>query len=250
VGTRSATRYGLGVASELGTALAEAGISVVSGLALGIDGAAHEGALGGADAERAVAPPVAVVAGSLSDPYPQRHARLWRRVAHAGAVISEAPIGAADLTWRFPQRNRIIAAVSEVVVVVECHTSGGSLHTVAAAVRRSIPVTAVPGSIRSPASAGTNGLLADGCAVIRDVTDVLVALGLRRVGSVRPTEPQSLPLLDPTAAAVLDALGWERCTVEVLLTRTGLAVDACAAALERLAQLGALVGSGGWWERV
>ncbi len=216
VGTRTPTRYGLGVAAQLGADLAAAGVAVVSGLALGIDGAAHEGAAvvwegarspdrcdvsngsqpAGATQDGAPsigpAPPLAVVAGGLDRAYPRRHALLWERVARSGAVLSEAPVGTADLGWRFPQRNRILAALAEVVVVVECHATGGSLHTVQAAVRRGVTVGAVPGSVRSPASAGTNDLLADGCIVVRDTTDVLVALGL-----ARPIAPRRSPVTGP-----------------------------------------------------
>ena len=200
VGTRSATRYGLGVAAQLGAELAGSDVSVVSGLALGIDAAAHEGACGsGADTDGA--PPVAVVAGGLDEPYPARNARLWARVARRGVVLSESPMGVRPDRWRFPQRNRILAALSEVLVVVECHQRGGSLHTVRAADRRGISIGAVPGSVRSPASAGTNDLLADGCFPVRDTADVLVALGLARTRRSRPdtpTPPSPTPPPTPT----------------------------------------------------
>ncbi|MGH9083247.1 MAG: DNA-processing protein DprA, partial [Acidimicrobiales bacterium] len=213
VGTRTATRYGLGLAAQLGSDLAVAGVAVVSGLALGIDGAAHEGAVAAWESGRGkAAPPVAVVAGGLDSPYPRRHGPLWRRVAAAGTVLSEAPVGAADLGWRFPQRNRILAALADVVVVVECHATGGSLHTVRAATRRGIAVGAVPGSVRSPASSGTNDLLADGCFVVRDATDVLVAIGLARAGlagagAARTAPPQiapGAPGIDPPVALPVD----------------------------------------------
>ncbi|MHB8219195.1 MAG: DNA-processing protein DprA [Acidimicrobiales bacterium] len=185
VGTRSATRYGLGVAAHLGADLAAAGIVVLSGMALGIDGAGHEGAMAAwTSARSAAAPPVGVVAGGLDQPYPSSHARLWERVARAGALISESPVGCPTPRWRFPLRNRLLAALADVVVVVECHHRGGSLHTVHAADRRGVPVGAVPGSVRSPASSGTNDLLADGCFVVRDATDVLVAVGLKRAGDL------------------------------------------------------------------
>lgn len=264
VGTRSATRYGLGVAAQLGADLGAAGVVVVSGLALGIDGAAHEGAVAAwrasaADGASGAAAPVGVVAGSVSVPYPRQHAGLWRRVAEAGAVISESPIGVADLAWRFPMRNRIIAALSDVVVVVECHTRGGSLHTVQAATARGVPVGAVPGSVRSPASAGTNGLLADGCFVVRDASDVLVAVGLATVADPRPAElltrgaasrrtsPDDLP--SPTHE-ILAAVGWEPTSLDEILERSGLAMDAVCGALERLRTSGFVHGEGGSWERV
>jgi DNA processing protein len=112
VGTRSPTRYGIGVAAQFGADLAASGVCVVSGLALGIDGAAHEGACSSG------APPVAVVAGGVDDPYPRRHARLWERVAMQGAVFSESPAGVRTERWRFPKRNHLLAALSDVVVVI------------------------------------------------------------------------------------------------------------------------------------
>ena len=137
VGTRNATRYGLGMAAQLGAELAAAGVAVVSGLALGIDGAVHEGAIGAWRAAGGSAgPPVAVVPRALDEPYPRSHRRLWERVASAGAVLTDAPVGTEVPRWRFPHRNRIMAALADVVVVVECHATGGSLHTVRAAVGR------------------------------------------------------------------------------------------------------------------
>lgn len=184
VGTRSATAYGLQTASELARDLASAGVIVVSGLALGIDGAAHTGALRtGRDDP---APPVAVVGTGLDVVYPKGNASLWREVEDHGVVFSEAALGTTPRARVFPARNRIIAALSDVVVVVECQLGGGALYTAEAAARRSIPVCAVPGSVRSPASAGTNGLLVDGCTPVRDVDDVLTAVALSRCGRDNP----------------------------------------------------------------
>ncbi|MHB1849929.1 MAG: DNA-processing protein DprA [Acidimicrobiales bacterium] len=278
VGTRSATRYGLGVAAQLGADLAAAGVVVVSGLALGIDGAAHEGAVaawhaacgealdgasslgdiprGSGRGEGRAAPPVAVVAGSVATPYPRQHARLWRRVANAGAVLSESPIGVADLAWRFPLRNRIIAAISDVVVVVECHVRGGSLHTVQAATARGVTVGAVPGSVRSPASAGTNDLIADGCFVVRDASDVLVAVGIasastgRKSGDHPVSSGVGVDGLPFPTADVARAVGWDPTPLEEILGRTGLGMDAVCGALERLRARRLVHGEGGCWERV
>jgi DNA processing protein len=277
VGTRSATRYGLGVAAQLGADLAAAGVVVVSGLALGIDGAAHEGAVAAWNAacgdgpdgaasleanprapvrrDTRAATPVAVVAGSVSTPYPRQHARLWRRVADAGAVVSESPIGVADLAWRFPLRNRIIAAISDVVVVVECHVRGGSLHTVEAATARGVAVGAVPGSVRSPASAGTNELIADGCFVVRDASDVLAAVGIASAGSGggsgdRITLGVDVDKLPSPTADVARAVGWDPTPLEEILGRTGLGMDVVCEALERLRACGLVHGEGGCWERV
>jgi DNA processing protein len=180
VGTRSATHYGLQVASELAADLASEGVVVVSGLAAGIDGAAHAGVVRGTGPS--AAPPAAVVGTGLDQVYPRCNRELWGEVAASGVVFSESSLGTVARPGVFPARNRIIAALSDVVVVVESHRRGGSLYTAEAAARRSIPVCAVPGSVRSPASTGTNGLLVDGCVPVRDATDVLVAISLARAG--------------------------------------------------------------------
>lgn len=240
VGTRRCTWSGRLVTRDLGRELADAGVCVVSGLALGIDGEAHLGALDG------VAPPVAVVGTGLDVVYPRRHERLWGAVAEAGAVISEYPLGTPAERWRFPARNRIIAALAEVVVVVESSARGGSMHTVDAALERDRVVLAVPGPVRSAASAGTNGLLAAGCPPCRDATDVLVALGL--TPTVGATTSASTPD-DPDAARVLDALGWEPATLDELAERLNTPLGPVAVHLTRLANAGWVVQRSGWWER-
>ncbi|MDP9402689.1 MAG: DNA-protecting protein DprA, partial [Actinomycetota bacterium] len=179
VGTRRCTGYGRDVARDFGTQLSSAGVAVVSGLALGIDGASHEGAV---RAGAAGAPPIAVVGSGLDVVYPRRHASLWAQVADAGVILSEAPLGSRPEPWRFPARNRIIASLCDVLVVVESHRAGGSLHTVRSAEERGVTVMAVPGPVRSPASAGTNRLLSEGCPPACDVDDVLVALALETAG--------------------------------------------------------------------
>ena len=242
VGTRRCTHSGRSTARDLGAGLAEAGVAVVSGLALGIDGAAHEGALSVPGA----AAPIGVVGSGLDVVYPRRHERLWREVGEGGLLLSEAPPGARPERWRFPARNRVLAALADLVVVVESHARGGSQHTVDAALDRDVPVMVVPGSVRSPASSGTNQLLAEGAAPVRDVGDVLVALGL-----ARPTPPSTramaLPSLDETARTVLDALEPDPITPDVVALRTGLAPSAVLAALHRLEVEGMVIPSGGWW---
>jgi DNA processing protein len=193
VGTRSATPYGRQVAADLGRDLAAAGVAVVSGLARGIDGAAHAGALRATEGEGAA--PAAVVGTGLDVIYPSSNAKLWEQVVERGVVFSESPLGTPPRPKVFPARNRIIAALSDVVVVVECHYGGGSLYTVDAAARRGIPVAAVPGSVRSRASDGTNGLLVDGCIPVRDATDVLVAVSLARSGRPAPAPAQQAATL-------------------------------------------------------
>jgi DNA processing protein len=257
VGTRSATPYGASVAAELGRGLAASGVVVVSGLALGIDAAAHAGAL---DAGPGAAAPVAVVGTGLDVVYPKVNRVLWERVVAAGAVLSESPLATPALPRVFPARNRIIAALADVVVVVECHGRGGSFHTVEAAARRAVPVCAVPGSVRSPASRGTNGMLVDGCTPVRDLEDVLTALALARGG--RALEPGRAPRgtrapdvdrrlegLARSARAVWDAVDDTPTTIETVLLRTDLAVATVAVAVADLVRRGLLTEGAGWWSR-
>ena len=242
VGTRRCTRYGRDVAYELGHDLAAAGVRVVSGLALGIDGAAHRGALAAGGA-----PPVAVVGSGLDVIYPPAHRSLWEQVAAGGLLLSEAPLGARPEPWRFPVRNRVIAALAEVVVVVESAEKGGSRHTVEAAMARDRPVMAVPGSVRSPVSAYPNGLLADGCHPVRDALDVLVALGLSSAPSA-PADPRPAP--GPEEGPVLEALEWEPATFDDLCERSGRTPGQVSVALARLQAGGWVVERAGWWERI
>jgi DNA processing protein len=180
VGTRAATHYGRRVASELAGAIAAEGVTVVSGLASGIDAAAHAGALRAAKPDPA--PPAAVVGTGLNVVYPSSNRELWRQVAGRGVVFSESALGTRPHPGVFPARNRIIAALSDVVVVVESHLRGGALYTAEAAARRSIPVCVVPGSVHSRASEGSNALLVEGCIPVRDAEDIMVALSLVRAG--------------------------------------------------------------------
>ncbi len=242
VGTRRCTGSGAGVARELGRELTEAGVTIVSGLALGIDGAAHRGVLDAGGA------PVGVVGCGLDVIYPARHGDLWAQVQSVGLLLSEAPLGVRPSAWRFPARNRIIAGLVDLVVVVESHAKGGSMHTVREADDRGVQVMAVPGSVRSPSAAGTNQLLAEGCAPVRDATDVLVALGLSVATRAAEAERRTKP--DPTARAVLAAFDWEPATLEHLVVRTGLKLPELALALEHLLASGWVESAGGWYERV
>jgi DNA processing protein len=242
VGTRRCTGAGAGFARELGRELTAVGVSVVSGLALGIDGAAHRGVLDAGGA------PVGVVGCGLDVVYPARHRDLWARVADEGLLLSESPLGVRPAGWRFPARNRIIAALAELVVVVESHAAGGSMHTVREAADRGIEVMVVPGSVRSPAAAGTNQLLSEGCAPVRDAADVMVALGLSAVTRGARADTRARP--DETGQAVLAAFDWEPATLEHLAVRTGLGLPTLAAALEALVTQGWVEPVGGWYERV
>lgn len=244
VGTRDCTRYGYDLAFELGRDLSAVGVSVVSGLALGIDGAAHAGAL---DARGA--PPVAVAGTGLDVIYPRRHAALWREVARRGLIWSEYPLGTPAVAWHFPARNRLIAALADVVVVVESHRTGGALLTANEAMLRGRPVMAVPGPVRSPASEGCNHLLAESpAAVVRDATDVLVALQLEP-GS-RRSSVERRPSPSPSDAELLGALGWQPATLDQLVARTGRPLAEVSGGLMRLELDGWVTPRGGWYERM
>lgn len=240
VGTRRCTRYGHDLAYELGAMLADVGVTVVSGLALGIDAAAHTGAL---DANGAA--PVAVVGTGLDRPYPRQNRELWQRVAEVGLVCGEAPLGATPERWRFPARNRIIAGLAEVVVVVESHEAGGSLYTATQALDRGRPVLAVPGPIRSPASLGCNRLLADGCHPLCEIDDVLVALGLSHVAAPSP----AAVVVASEDLVALEAMGWMPVSLDQVVTAVGGRVAEVAASIERLVTAGLVHRRGPWLER-
>lgn len=241
IGTRHPTRSGLATAGVLGQELAEAGIAVVSGLARGIDGAAHRGAL------CAQGPVIAVVGNGPDRPYPQAHRNLWEQVCAEGVLISEWPPGVGPEAFRFPMRNRILAALSEVVVVVESRESGGSLSTVREAAQRGITVMAVPGSVHARASAGTNQLLCDGAPPVTGCDDVLVALGLHSVRrSDASHDPR--PAVDALGMKVLEVCRRRPCTLDDLCRSVGVSIGEVALAVARLERDGWVGESGGWIE--
>lgn len=171
VGARAATSYGEHVAMEIAADLAGSGIPIVSGAAYGIDGAAHRAALAAGGTT------VALLAGGVDRPYPAGHADLIERILASGAVVSEVPCGSAPTKWRFLQRNRIIAALAEVTVVVEAGWRSGSLNTASHALAIGRTVAAVPGPVTSAASAGAHRLLRDGAMCVTNADDVRELLG-------------------------------------------------------------------------
>jgi DNA processing protein len=241
VGTRSASVHGLADARHLGAFLAGCGVTVVSGLAIGIDAAAHVGAL---DAGGGV---VGVVATGLDVVYPRRHVVLFERVRGAGVLLSETGFGVGANRFRFPVRNRIIAALADVVVVVEATLRGGARITAEAALEYGRTVLAVPGSRRNPAAEGCNALLADGAHPLLQPDDVLLALGLtpgaRRGWGAPPgrTTPRG------DGAQVLRACAGEAATVDELTSRTGLAIEAVTLGLLELERHGWIEHRRGWW---
>lgn len=243
IGTRNATGNGLEIAQALGAGLANAGVAVVSGLARGVDGAAHRGAL------EASGRPIAVVGNGPDEPYPRSHRTMWAEVCDRGLLLSEWPPGVGPDAFRFPMRNRILAALCEVLVVVESRERGGSLVTVREALDRSVAVMAVPGSPRSRAAAGTNALIGDGAAPVTCTDDVLVALGLdtrRRGGSA--FDPRPLP--SRAEAEVLELCRTDPRTLDEVVRMLSIPVPEAAMALARLERSGWLAEAGGWFEAV
>jgi DNA processing protein len=198
VGARRATAYGREVAYTLARDCAEAGIVVVSGMALGIDGAAHRGALQGRG------PTIAVLAGDPQTPYPRSHRLLHEQIIANGCVISEMPPGTVAKRWGFVSRNRIIAGLAALTIVVEGSEDSGARHTVAFAEDLGLEVGVVPGPVTSPMSAGPNAALAEGrAAAIRGIEDVQALLGLQP-----GVAPELFDLQAPSAEAeqVLQAI--------------------------------------------
>jgi DNA processing protein len=235
VGSRAASSYGTGVARSLGGALGRAGVTVLSGMAHGIDSAAHVGAL---DAD---APTVAVLPGPPDRPYPASRRALHRRLVATGAAVSELPPGTPVRRWMFPARNRIIAALAAMTVVVEAGERSGSLVTAGFAQQLARPVGAVPGQITRPQAAGSNALLAGGATVVRgpqDVLDALFGVGVRAAADDdRPELTDELALL---LAGLADGHG-----TSTALVRAGYEPEEGLAALASLELAGYVRREGG-----
>lgn len=221
VGTRAPSPYGLEIATRLGRDLGAAGVTVVSGLALGIDAAAHRGCLDGGGR------PLAVLACGADVPYPRRHARLYGEVTAAGLAVAELPPGEPPRRWTFPARNRIMAGIAAMTVVVEAADPSGSLITARVAARIGRSVGAVPGRVNSRVAAGSNGLLHDGARMVRgaqDVLDELFGVGTRELPRAGPElRGGDLSLLDGIEAGLDLSAACERAGVGAGAARAGLA---------------------------
>ncbi|GLU57829.1 DNA processing protein DprA [Paenarthrobacter ureafaciens] len=250
VGSRDSTSYGASVAGDFAHGLAQRGYSVVSGGAYGIDAHAHRGALSGGASDM---PTIAVMAGGVDRFYPAGNEDLLRTVTHQGALIAEVPPGSAPTRYRFLQRNRLIAALASVTVVVEARWRSGALNTAHHAESIGRIVATVPGSIRSANSAGCHRLLRDGGAVcVTDVGEVAELSGRSgewmAADKETPAEPQDgLSLED---LILLDALPLRSASsVDKLATVAGLSPDAVRAGLGRLGLLGLASSERGAWKR-
>ena len=228
VGGRKASEYGLDVARDMGRGLAAAGVTVISGLALGIDAASHRGALAGGGSA------LAVLACGRDVPYPRRHVGLYERIVEEGVVVSELAPGTPPYQWSFPARNRIMAALAHVVVVVEAREASGSLITAEFALSLNRELAAVPGHVTARLAAGSNRLLYEGMAVVRDARDVIEML--YGVGDERAQLPPE-PVLEPPLRSVLDAVE-SGDSLQYARESAGLSAGGMRAAPGRLESLG------------
>ena len=237
VGARACSSYGAHVARALGRELAVAGLAVVSGLARGVDGEAHRGAL------EAGGTTIAVLGCGVDRDYPAAHAQLARGIGETGLIVSEYAPGVEPAPWRFPARNRIIAGLASVTVIVEARERSGALITADFALEAGREVFAVPGEITSALSIGTNALVRLGATPLTSAADVLECLGLE---SPRPPELE----LGENAALVLSALESEPATPDRLGRVTALDAATLASALSELELAGAVVEADGLYRGV
>jgi DNA processing protein len=229
VGSRNPTPQGLMNARRFAKAFAEANVTVVSGLALGIDGAAHEGALEGATAD-AVAT-IAVVGTGLDRVYPKRHLDLAHRIAARGIILSEYPLGTPPLPENFPRRNRLIAALGQGTLVVEAALQSGSLITARLASEQGREVFAIPGSIHSPHARGCHALLRQGAKLVESAQDVLEDLRFVLPAAAVDEPGEEAPEGEP---ALLAAMGYEPMGLDALIARTGIPASLLQAQLLEL----------------
>jgi DNA processing protein len=228
VGSRNPTPQGIQNARQFSAALGQAGLTVVSGLALGIDGAAHEGALEGSFKDELAT--IAVVGTGLDRVYPKAHLDLAHRIAARGVLLSEYPLGTPPLSANFPKRNRIISGLCKGTLVVEAALKSGSLITARMAVEQGKEVFAIPGSIHSTQARGCHALIKQGAKLVESAQDILDELNLMTDARAPSTSTNGTGEVSPSAATslsslengLLDALGFEPTSLDVLQNRSGM----------------------------
>jgi DNA processing protein len=228
IGSRHPSEYGRTVAYRMGRGLGAAGVRVVSGLALGIDAIAHRGCVDSGGRT------IAVLASGVDVAYPRTNRRLYERIRESGSVVSEMPPGSRPYRWLFPARNRIMAALGQLTVVVEAAQRSGTLITADFAADIGRDVAAVPGPVTSDVAVGTNGLIRSGAALVtgpQDVLDLMYGVGVREV-----PEPQA-PHLDPRERQVLELVG-RGAGLDELSGQAGLTAASVRATLARLERRG------------
>lgn len=264
VGSRAATPAGMDFASTLACALSGAGFVVTSGLARGIDGAAHRGALA------APGPTIGVLGCGIDRIYPAQHARLADQITASGLILSELPLGAGPLPHHFPRRNRIISGMAAGLIVVEAGLASGSLLTARSALEQGREVFAVPGAVRNPQARGCHALLREGATLVESVEDVLAGLPRHVLQSVPAAATAGCPeqaltgssaaslasgpvgaVTDERERKVLEALGFEPVNESLLVMRTGLTMHTLSSILLTLELSGRVRAlPGGAFERV
>jgi DNA processing protein len=245
VGSRNPTPQGLQNARRFSKAFAEARVTVVSGLALGIDGAAHDGALEGAPPDSVAT--IAVIGTGLDRVYPRQHLQLAHRIAERGMIVSEFPLGTPPLQQNFPRRNRLIAGLSQGTLVVEAALQSGSLITARLASEQGKEVFAIPGSIHSPHARGCHALLRQGAKLVESAQDVLEDLRL-----VLPAAPRAPAGEEPEGEnTLLEAMGYDPIGLDALIARTGIPAPLLQAQLLELELAGQLARlPGGLFQRL
>jgi DNA processing protein len=228
VGSRNATPRGIEHAEAFARALSEAGFTIVSGLALGIDAGAHRGGLAG------TASSIAVLGTGLDRVYPAANKDLAKRLAASGGVLSEFPLGTPPLRPNFPRRNRLISGLARGVLVVEATLDSGSLITARLAAEQGREVFAIPGSIDSPFSKGSHRLIRDGAKLVETAADVLEELGVATQPSHRGGTSTAEESPSEAGGRVLAALGHDPAGIELLALRTGLPAERVIAAVVEL----------------
>ncbi len=247
VGARKASPAALSVAHELASGLATAGIAVVSGMAIGIDGAAHRGCLA------AQGRTVAVAATPADVIYPKRHQQLALDITRSGAIVTEFPLGTPLRASCFPQRNRIISGLCLATVVVEAALPSGSLLTAKHAIEQGREVMVVPGSIRNPQARGCHALIKDGATLIESAEDILTGLSMPLEAHLQaqkaPTNEAATVIKDSDALLLLENLGYDPCSADELTSKTGLSTARVIRALSSLELQGTIKRSTGRYSR-
>lgn len=240
VGTRNPTAAGREMARQFAQYLAEAGLTITSGLAFGVDAAAHQGVLTGSGKT------IAVCGTGLDLVYPAKHRQLAEQISQQGALVSEFPLGTQPIKFNFPQRNRIISGLSVGTLVVEAALRSGSLITAHAAMEQGREVFAIPGSIHNPLSKGCHQLIRQGAKLVETTDDILEDLGSLIKISITDMNQQlekdlRIPILDPEYQQLLDFIGHETISVDTLVVRSGLSIEVVASMLLML-ELQSLIG--------
>jgi DNA processing protein len=225
VGSRKPSLYGVAVAESLAAGLSAAGLTVVSGMARGIDAAAHKGAL------KAGGHTVAVLGCGVDVVYPRDNKRLMEDIASSGAVISEFPPGSPPQSWHFPVRNRVISGLSRAVVVVEAAARSGALITADIALEQGRDVMAVPGNVSSPLSCGPNRLIKQGARLVEGFADILDELGIDRLFNTGGEAERPSPRLTADEEKLMKLLSMEPLALDKLVEDSGLAAQQVLAAL-------------------